>query len=168
MKFTLTCNEQHLSHVEVHFSAELPVFPRRTRYSGPWAHGRAPLPGRHSDLAASAARLARINRGKFCVEMTRPYATYLAFLEELVTIEGLEEAIDSSRYSLTIAVARCFDRQVVAQRVASCVCRHFYPGETAELDLKLSSNFADNLGQIAQTPLPDATKWTGVDRNSSH
>jgi hypothetical protein len=168
MKFTLTCNEQQPQRVEVHFSEELPVFPRRGRYSGPWAAGRAPLAGRHSDLASYAARLVRVNRGKFSVELLRPHATYLAFLEELVTIQGLDDTLDSSRYSLTILVGRCFDRQAVAQRVASCVCRHFYPRERAELDLQLSRHFSDDLGESESAALPDPSTWTGVDGGPNH
>ncbi len=168
MKFTLTCNEQQRQHVEVHFSEELPVFPRRGRYSGPWGPGRAPLAGRHSDLSNYAARLARVNRGKFSVELLRPHATYLEFLEELVTIQGLEETLDSSRYSLTISVGRCFDRQAVAQRVASCVCRHFYPRERAELDLRLGRQFSDELGETGSVAFPGPPNWTGVDGGPSH
>jgi hypothetical protein len=106
MKFTLTRDEQQLSHLEVHFSVELPVFPKRTRYSANWPHGRSVLPGRHSDLAAYARRMVRANHGRFSVEIPWPQAKYLAFLEELVTVEGLTEIVDSSRYSLTVAVAR--------------------------------------------------------------
>ena len=107
-------------------------------FRSPWRLTRA------THLAGFADYLSRTNQGRFSVELPRPRETFQGFLEELVVIEGLTCVLETSRYSLTIDVGRCFPLLPVCQAVADCVVRHFHPAETVVVEPDMKARFPES------------------------
>ena len=127
----------HPNFAEIHFSRELPVFPRHQR------HHRLPFPkvmlSRSADLEAAAELLALVNVGKFCVEMEDRRPAFREFLDNIVLLEGVEMIVDAERYTLNVKIGRCFDGESVCRSVARCVHRHFYSSEQLVCESRLTS-----------------------------
>lgn len=126
--------------VEIHFSRELPLFPkhqRTLRTSEPKV-----MLTRSVDMERVAELMAQVNVGKICVEMGQPRATFRQFILDLIVLDGVEMLVDAERYTLTIRVGRCFTPETVCRSVAECIQRHFYPAEQLECENQLGSHAA--------------------------
>jgi hypothetical protein len=124
--------------VEIHFSRELPVFPKqrgRHRQSTP----RVML-SRSVDLDCVAERLTNINTGNFCVELEGRRQCFRRFLADLVFLDGIEMIIDAERFTLTVGLGRCFDAEIVCRSVVNCVHHHFYSSERLSFESELVSS----------------------------
>ncbi len=115
--------------LEMHFSCELPLFPRARQMW--WICHR--VLSRRTRVWDLAQQMARENRGRFVVELGDPQRTFAEFLQELLTLPGVDRVQDAQRYSLVLEVGRAFDRDEVARKVAECVRRYFYPEERLEM-----------------------------------
>ena len=141
--------------VEIHFSRELPVFPKHPKRL------RQPMPkvmlSRSVDLDYISDLLTKLNAGNFCVELENHRRTFREFLADLVFLEGVEMIVDAERFALTVRVGRCFNAENVCRSVAKCVHQHFYSSERLECGSELASReITSNDGgaprQHARTP----------------
>ena len=80
-----------------------------------------------------AARIAKVNFGKFPFELSQPVRTYRELLEAMADVEGLIDVFDIDRYTMGVVVGGMFDLAAVARRVAELVQQSFYPEEPLEL-----------------------------------
>ena len=127
----------HPNFVEIHFSRELPVFPKHRRQF------RQPMPkvmlSRSVDLDYISDLLMDLNAGNFCVELDGHRRAFREFLADLVFLEGVEMIVDVERFTLTVRVGRCFDAGSVCQSIAKCVHQHFYSSEQLVCESELAS-----------------------------
>ena len=125
------------SFVEIHFSRELPVFPKHH-----WRF-RQPMPkvmlSRSADLHHIADLLTILNAGNFRVELKDGQTTFREFLADLVFHEGVEMIVDAERFTLTVKLGMCFDAESVCQSIAKCVYQHFYSSEQLVCESQLTS-----------------------------
>ena len=129
--------------VELHFSHELPLFPRRRVF--PFGPPMIMLM-RTANIERVAHAMAVANRGKFSVELSSPHNAYEAFLGELLYLEGLEMVVEADRYTLTLGIGRCFDAESVCRAAAKCVRRHFYPSELLRCETGIQSTRRSTAG----------------------
>ncbi len=116
--------------VTLHFSRELPLFPRVRKL---WWQMVCNL-NRRTQVWRLAQRMARENRGRFVVELADPVRTYAEFLRDLLTLPGVDRIHGARRYSMRVEVGRAFDAKELARSVAQCVQRYFYPEDSLELE----------------------------------
>ncbi|MBM4094004.1 MAG: hypothetical protein FJ276_32045 [Planctomycetes bacterium] len=133
MNARFTRDPRNARRVTLHFPCELPILVVLSRPQ-PWAPGFPCIVSRATRLAGLAERLARVNAGRFSVELPHPWRSYHNFLEELVVVPGLVQLVHGDRYSLTIDVGGCFATRDVCHAVADCVTRHFYPADTIAVE----------------------------------
>lgn len=113
--------------ITLHFNRELPLAPMET---GPLPFMRSPAQlSRATRLQRLAVRMAETNRGRFVVELGNPVLGFLRFLEELVFLPGVEQVGINGRYRMEVRIGGLFAPREVANTVADCVRRHFYPEE---------------------------------------
>jgi len=120
---------------QLHFSCEFPMMPHQIPYAKqeiPIGYPVFPL-DRRSPIRRLARRMARLNRGRFCVELADPVEVYSQFLFDLVHVTGVNSVEGIDRYTLHVRVAGCFGLRATVRSVAECVARHFYPDESIDV-----------------------------------
>jgi len=115
--------------VTVHFTGEIPWV---AFTSLDFSEGANPFLGsclvdKFIDFDVVAARAARVNAGRNKLELSQPFEQLRTFLVELTLIQGVENLVDQTRYSLTVEVAVGFETPKIAIEIADCVRRNFYP-----------------------------------------
>ena len=119
----------------VHFSREIPwvVF---TRMDFGWESN--PFVDCHADKFMDfdmvASKAVKANVGRSAIEMTDSFETIRGFLVSLTHLDGVENLVDQSRYSLSFHIAPGFSPRQLAIDAGHCVQRHFYPSEEVVLE----------------------------------
>jgi len=131
--FRATYENTHDEYVLIHFSVEVPHFPRVCGIrSIDWNNT---LLGRAADIPALAAEMTAVNRRCFRVECSPSELVYEHFLWELVTVEGLEYVTDAGRYFLAIKRSPLHAVVPLCTAVVHAVRTHFYPDHQVHLRL---------------------------------
>ena len=119
----------------VHFSREIPwvVFNQMDFgcENNPFVDCHA---DKFMDFDMVAKRAVDTNAGRSPIELTNPFQTIRGFLVSLTHLDGVENLVDQSRYSLSFHIAPGFSPRQLAIDVGHCVQRQFYPGEEIVLE----------------------------------
>ena len=135
---------------QFHFSRDLPVMPNRL------PHPRQDLPigfpvfplDRRTPIRRLARRVARLNRGRFCVELANPVSVFSKFLFELIHTPGVDSIDAMNRYTVQVRVACFFGLTGTARLVGECVARHFYPDETVDVEVTEAARARHHEGDL--------------------
>ncbi len=122
---------------QFHLSRDLPVMPNRMthpKHDLPIGFPVFPL-NRRTPIRRLARHMARLNRGRFCVELANPVGVFSKFLFELIHIPGVTCVDAMDRYTIQVRVACFFGLTGTARLVGECVARHFYPDEPVEIEV---------------------------------
>ena len=119
----------------VHFSREIPwVVYTRMDFgceSNPFVDCHA---DKFMDFDMVAIKALKANVGRSTIEMTDPFETIRGFLVSLTHLDGVENLVGQSRYSLSFHIAPGFSPRQLAIDVGYCVQRYFYPGDEVVLE----------------------------------
>ena len=119
----------------VHFSREVPwvVFTRMDFGCefNPFVDCHA---DKFMDFDMVVSKAVKANVGRSAIEMTDSFETIRGFLVSLTHLEGVENLVDQSRYSLSFHIAPGFSPRQLAIDAGHCVQRYFYPGEEVVLE----------------------------------
>ena len=122
------------STVTLEFSRALPTFPSLYPRAISRHFRWVVAPG--WDLKYVADVMAHVNRGTFPVEMVTSRLRFYELVADLVCYEGVEGIAEATRYTLTLAVGRFFDKAEVATAAARTIQRHLYPDDQLELSME--------------------------------
>ncbi|MFP6649100.1 MAG: hypothetical protein VB817_06550 [Pirellulaceae bacterium] len=112
----------------IQMSQELPrfVFSRMdfTCETNPFADS---FPDKFMDFDKLAERVVAVNATLFELESDDLFETYRGFLVDVTEVNGVENILSQTRYSLSMGVALGFQQEQVAYDVGCCLQRAFYP-----------------------------------------
>ena len=130
----------------IHFSREIPwVVFTRMDFSCEFNPFVDCYADKFMDFDMVASKAVKANVGRSAIEITDSFETIRGFLVSLTHLDGVENLVDQSRYSLSFHIAPGFSPRQLAIDAGHCVQQYFYSSEEVLLEQVVAADSEVNL-----------------------